>query len=425
MLEALLAVIGGCVLGMITGLVPGLHPNTIASILFIVVITSGGNDFVVLLILSTSIVHTFVNIIPSVLLGAPEGDTALAVLPGHKLLLQGRGMEAIELSAMGSICSLFVSFALIPFFVVFLFYFYDDIRPHLWMIITGIVAVMILTEFGGLKKKLYSLIVILLSGYLGMLAFNNEPLMTPLFSTLQYLHVSSPLIPLLNGLFGASTLVVSLVTGRSSLPPQRHDFQPPSISKVKRGVITGTLAGAFVSWIPGLSPSIGTVLAYLATSRKELSNKAEDYIVAISGVNTSDAIFSLLTLWLIEKARSGTLIVIDELMPSSEWSLITIVGMMGVVILSSICGYYTTIKAGGLLSRVLSEMDMRIISGGVIVLLASISFVFGGIFGLSLFLCAIPIGIFAILCGVRRSNAMGVVLVPVLVSYIKQSFLPV
>jgi len=39
---------------------------------------------------------------PSIFLGAPEADTALAVLPGHALLMEGRGEEAVRLSAIGS-----------------------------------------------------------------------------------------------------------------------------------------------------------------------------------------------------------------------------------------------------------------------------------------------------------------------------------
>jgi len=301
-------------------------------------------------------------------------------------------------------------------FIIFLSIFYYDVKPHLWLIILGIIVTMIVTEFGDWKKKGYALVVFVLSGYLGMLAFNNEPLMAPLFSCPS--NLSSPLVPLLGGLFGASTLMASLLTGCSSIPPQRFDVPHPRISTVKNGIVTGTLAGAFVSWIPGLSPSIGTILAYLVTSRKGLVNRARDYIVAISGVNTSDAIFSLLTLWVIERARSGTLIVIDELVPPADWTSTTLMTMMAVVVLSSIGGYFITIKVGRLLSHALSEIDMRILSSSVILLLASISFIFGGVFGLSLFLCAIPIGLLTIFSGIRRSNAMGVILLPILVNQI-------
>ena len=38
------------------------------------------------LIISTGVVHTFLNYIPSALIGAPDGDTALAA-SGHRMLL--------------------------------------------------------------------------------------------------------------------------------------------------------------------------------------------------------------------------------------------------------------------------------------------------------------------------------------------------
>jgi len=48
------------------------------------------------MVLANSITHTFLNIIPVVYLGAPDAGTALAVLLGHSLLLDGMGMAAIK-----------------------------------------------------------------------------------------------------------------------------------------------------------------------------------------------------------------------------------------------------------------------------------------------------------------------------------------
>ena len=67
------------------------------------------------LIIGCLVTHTFLDIIPSVFLGAPDTDTALSVLPGHKLMLAGRGYEAIKCSALGSFGSVLVALvALFP-----------------------------------------------------------------------------------------------------------------------------------------------------------------------------------------------------------------------------------------------------------------------------------------------------------------------
>jgi putative membrane protein len=83
---------------------------------------------VAVLIIGCLVTHTFLDIIPSVFLGAPEADTALSVPPDHKLMLAGRGYEAIKCSALGSFGSVLVAMlALFPalYLAVMLFVFYD------------------------------------------------------------------------------------------------------------------------------------------------------------------------------------------------------------------------------------------------------------------------------------------------------------
>ena len=65
------------------------------------------------IIVSTGTVHTFLNYIPSALLGAPDGDTALSLLPGHRMLLSGNAPRGVAWSARGSQLGLFLSLPLI------------------------------------------------------------------------------------------------------------------------------------------------------------------------------------------------------------------------------------------------------------------------------------------------------------------------
>ena len=65
------------------------------------------------IIVSTGTVHTFLNYIPSALIGAPDGDTALSLLPGHRMLLAGNAARGVAWSARGSQLGLFLSLPLI------------------------------------------------------------------------------------------------------------------------------------------------------------------------------------------------------------------------------------------------------------------------------------------------------------------------
>jgi putative membrane protein len=117
--------------GVLTGLTPGVHVNNIA--ILMLTISPGllaglmflqdfgiSISFITILlctvIIATSIAHTFLDFIPSTFLGAPEGETALSVLPAHSMLLEGRGYEAVALSAMGSFGAILCAFLFIlPF----------------------------------------------------------------------------------------------------------------------------------------------------------------------------------------------------------------------------------------------------------------------------------------------------------------------
>ena len=97
-LELILALIGGLIAGTFTGLIPGIHINLVSAWL-LAIIASGFFDFVspivfVVFICAMTTTHTFIDFIPSIYLGAPDDESYLSVLPGHQLLMDGKGHEA-------------------------------------------------------------------------------------------------------------------------------------------------------------------------------------------------------------------------------------------------------------------------------------------------------------------------------------------
>jgi TctA family transporter len=125
----------GASLGTFTGIAPGIHVNTLALMMLVsypwIAGLMGsacsvlGIDLVHVpllvcsVIISASVVHSFVDFIPSVFLGAPNEDTVLSVLPGHRLLLSGKGLEAVSCAARGSLAGACVAILLtVPMFMV-------------------------------------------------------------------------------------------------------------------------------------------------------------------------------------------------------------------------------------------------------------------------------------------------------------------
>lgn len=123
LLFILLAIIIGVITGVFTGLIPGIHVNTIAALMVSIsgVLYSFGLSSITIavFIAVVAITHAFFDYIPSLFIGVPN-DEVFALLPGHRLVKQGRGLEAIELSMKGSLNGVFFSvFALILFIYLF------------------------------------------------------------------------------------------------------------------------------------------------------------------------------------------------------------------------------------------------------------------------------------------------------------------
>ncbi|MBW6470176.1 MAG: tripartite tricarboxylate transporter permease [Methanosarcinaceae archaeon] len=445
----LLSVLAGYLLGVFSGLVPGIHTNNFALLLvaFSPMMSDYGIQpfYIAVIILSNSIAHTFHDIIPAIFLGAPDSDMALAVLPGHRLLLDGFGAEAIRLSALGSAGSVVFSMIIVlPLAAIFSIV-YPVLQDHIAWVLIFIVFLMIATEKGDYiigqgslahyKYKGYAIVLFLISGALGLFAFEMEGLMDPVIN----FGAPSILLPLLSGLFGASQLVISLLT-HSTIPPQTFAKMTLSGKRIVRGIITGSAAGSIVAWLPGISSAIAAVLARLFV-RKDFDSEgggegkvdadgvdagSKEFIVSVSGVNTSNAIFGLVALSVIGKTRSGAMVAINDVLGTANGVIggvitldtSTLLLFFGVILLTAFLSYFSTIMIGNNIHRVISRIDYSKLCVGVIIGLALMVVAFTGFFGLLIFIIATPIGMLAPFFKVRKSNAMGVILLPVILYFI-------
>ena len=206
--ELLGAVFLGIIAGIITGLIPGVHINLVSILLVSLSgYLLGFVDGIILgaFIISMAITHTFLDVLPAIFLGAPDADTALGVLPGHRLLLQGMGYEAVKLTVVGSLFSLIFALIFFPVFIKIVPGIYEGLQKWIGFILVAVVVYMLLSE-KDLDSKFWASIVFLLSGILGMIV-------------LGFPNLEQPLFPMLSGLFGISMLIVSL-SNNVELPKQ-------------------------------------------------------------------------------------------------------------------------------------------------------------------------------------------------------------
>ena len=128
----------GIIAGIITGLIPGLHINTIAIIMLSIYYKYNPNPILVSsFIISMSVTHTFTDFIPSVFLGAPDEKTVASMLPAHKMMKEGRGYEAIIHSVAGGLCGIMILIISIPIMFAAI--------PIIYSKIVSIMAILLIT----------------------------------------------------------------------------------------------------------------------------------------------------------------------------------------------------------------------------------------------------------------------------------------
>ncbi len=417
----------GFLLGIISGLAPGIHVNNFALILVAlspVFLKMGFPPFyIAVIILSNSVTQTFIDIIPSIFLGAPEADTALAVLPGHQLLMEGRGAEAVRLSAIGSAGAVAAALLLAVPLGFFFMNIYNTMDAYIGWILVLIVVLMIATEKGEvvegqgslvhLKYKGYAVMLFFLSGMLGIFAFENTDKMNPLL----VFGEPSILLPLLSGLFGASMLVLALMT-RSEVPPQQKNcmFTLPG-KRIVRGILSGTAAGSFVAWLPGVSSAVGTIIARLFVREDKSESSSKEFIISLSSANTANAIFSLIALYTIHRPRSGAMVAINGLADVNNWDMSVMIVLLVVIVYVSILSYYTTIFLGNRISNFLYKVNYSKLCLAVLAALTLMVMMSTGLFGLVIFMISTPVGMISSFAKIRKTHAMGVILLPVILYF--------
>ena len=401
MLELLIAILLGVTAGIITGLIPGIHVNLISIVLISVsgyLLGFTSPLILAVFIIAMAITHTFLDSIPSIFLGAPDADMALAVLPDHRLLLEGKGYEAVKLTVIGSLLSLIVCVAIIPFMIPLAPLIYKFLQPYIGYILIAIVAYMILIERKA-NKIFWSFVIFTLSGILGMIVLTLPNLKQPLF-------------PMLSGLFGLSVLLISL-NQKVSLPKQRVT---ESITIKKKNKIKAISAAVFSGSLTGLFPGLGAAQAAVIAMQFVGNIGMYAFMVMIGGINTVNFLFSLVTFYTLQKARNGAIVAVMEIIKSI--SITELIILVSAALITGSIATYLALSLSKIFSKVINKVNYNMLIIGVISLITILVFLFSSWLGLLILITSTAIGIIAPSLGVKRTHSMGCLLLPVILFFI-------
>ncbi len=389
MIELLTFVLAGCFLGVITGMLPGLHVNNLSLILLLLFPTMPSN--IIALIVAMAITHSFFDFLPSIVLGAPDSESYLSVLPGHRFLLKGRAYEALLLTIAGGLFAGVAAIILAPLFVLFLS-FAKGILPKIIPFVLIVVLISMVVFSRNIKS---SALVVLLSSLLGVFVLRS-------------LSIKNGLMALIIGFFALSTLLISIVR-ESRIRKQVVAKQAFSLKDSVKGSLLA-LAGASTI---AIMPSIGPSQAAFILSKIFGKIKTQAYLVMLGGINTCNLIFSLFVLYALGKSRTGIALAISSATITAK-ELLLFCGAFLIAIAFSVLA----LKAIGseLLKRI-HRVSYRKINSAILCSLFAFVFFACGLVGLLSSLVACFIAIYAIANRVRRTNCMAFLMVPTILFY--------
>lgn len=392
LLEIILALLFGCIMGTFTGLIPGIHINLVGAVLVSLSVTIFSNIepfILIIFIVAMAITHTFIDFIPSIFLGCPDTETQLSVLPGHELLKEGKGYEAIMLTAYGGLIAViilfFISFPL-SFIISKL---YNSIHSVMFWILLITSTILIFTE----KKKITAFFVFVISGLLGLCVLNLE--------------IKEPLLPLLTGLFGSSLLIIS-IRNKIEISKQEINFQK---CKFLRPIIGALLASPLCGFLPGLGSGQAAVLGNTIskTDRK-------GFLVLIGATNVLVMGLSFVSLYAISKTRTGAAVAIQEIVGTLPWRF-----LLFILIIVLICGtisFFLTKRLAKFFSSKINRINYSLLSIITVIFLIIIVFIFSDFLGLLVLIASTLTGIYFHSLDIKKSHMMGCLLIPTMIFYL-------
>lgn len=394
MIEPVLAVSLGVAAGIFTGLIPGVHPNTVVftTIPFYFIYRPEFSLFMAF-ISGLSISHTLHDFLPALFLKAPEAESALSSLPGIEMVQEGLGRKAFVLTVIGGLSSSTIFVIVLPI----LFLVLEAVYPVLNQFMEFILIFFLLFIIFESRSIFNAALIASLSGLLGL-------------SVLSGPQQQFILLPVFSGLFAVPAVSYSIFRD-FEIPEQKDRFQISS-SRIKEG-FAGFGSGLIAGVIPGIGAAVSTTFL-----TPFMDSDREGFLTGLGGVNTSDILISFLALYLIGRPRSGSSVALQMI---SEVRIPEVFFLIGCSLLGAGLSGILSLKVLDLFLELVEKVNFRFLGFSVLGLIFSIVFFTTGVYGIVVLLTSGFIGFISLLTECRAS-CMAVLIIPAL-TYFSGSFM--
>lgn len=388
MLELLFAALG-FLFGALSGLVPALHNNTLTEVLLSLHLPLEPH-LIAIFIIAMAGARVVFEFVPSIFLFVPDENTVLSVLPGQRMLMEGKGLRALRVTACSALLSLALSVMLAPLALALFQGLYQTLRPFSPFFLIFASAYLLSTERRP-GKVILATVVFLLSGALGIFVLHGTLL-------------RDPFLPSFTGLFAMPALLLALRSPRP-VPAQERRWEVDARTLLP-SVLTGIMLGALADLFPGLS-SAAQISVFASAF---LYFTPEKFLATVSAIATSHTVFSLIALVSTNKARIGAAVAVSELL--GDLGGAELLMLLGAAAVSIAVSAATLIAFGEKIAGLILRIDNKALNLLLLAFIPLFVLLLEGASGIIVLLIASALGLIPPLAGVRRTHLMGLILVP-------------
>ncbi|OVE73759.1 hypothetical protein BVX94_03070 [bacterium B17] len=416
----------GAAVSALAACLPGLHVYSLLGLLYMVLhswvfpFLEISSDILVSLTAGMVTGYAVVNTLPSIMLSAPDESSFFTVMPGNKLVRQGRGYEAVMITSMGSLAGLLlIVFILGPSASRVLPLAWYVLKDHTRWILWCVICFMLMSEWpkggdvgqGGVRKFIdgwrstgAGIFVFVLSGLLGIVLLNRSPISAS--ASFQNL------LPAFVGLFTLPSLVMNVLS-KSEIPKQsvsgKISLGPGAVI---RGSLAGCLGGGFAAFFPVITGGVGGLLAGHASALRDdrsfLVSQGASKLVYYVGS------FLMFFVPVLTITRGSAARLVRGVHVSGTYADYYMV--LGAIALAGMLSLLAIGPLTKLMIRLIEQNGYRRIAATSLSTAVLIVFLSTGFSGLGVMAVGVGIGLMPLLYGTRRMNCLGVILLPMAVS---------
>lgn len=264
MLELAFAFALGCLLGVVSGIIPGIN-IFVTILLFFPIIIQWEPATIMFMYITLASVNQYFGSVSATIFALPGSTTSIPALKeGHAMFNNGQGDVAIMHAAMGSffasIFAVFMILLCIPFVDVF----YQLFNTHVQvaMLVLASVTIVAFSQ----NNFFVSLVLFAIGNALAFVGWHDEYYMS--FGTfgIEELHSGIPLLPVMIALFVFPMFV------KNWNIYDRLEFRGVSVEgylsaaknlwPLRGTLLRSSFIGSIAGFIPGISWALSTLLAY-------------------------------------------------------------------------------------------------------------------------------------------------------------------